>query len=207
VRPLRFADVEKMTAVKTYDSLALTFHLKTKQPFFWRHAVLRFPRNTLDLPLSGFTGKQQTNAETIFRYLKRQTQAPVSPGDNRAPPELDAAEEGHDRALADAFGGKLFVQRIDRGREHEAEGDHDAQSCKPARARGTVGFDSRDEHSRLLREAMIAGDLADEWDVFPAMPMSSSGYGRHCWATRRTSGRCFSRWRDRCPARGGWSRC
>ena len=196
-----------MTAVKTYDSLALTFHLKTKQPFFWRHAVLRFPRNTLDLPLSGFTGKQQTNAETIFRYLKRQTQAPVSPGNNRAPPELDAAEEGHDRALADAFGGKLFVQRIDRGREHEAEGDHDAQSCKPARARGTVGFDSRDEHSRLLREAMIAGDLADEWDVFPAMPMSSSGYGRHCWATRRTSGRCFSRWRDRCPARGGWSRC
>jgi hypothetical protein len=73
-QPLRFQEVEKIFARRSYSNVTLTFRLKEKQPPIWKCSILRLPAKTVTFTLSNLDGKQATIAQTIFRYLTRQTE-------------------------------------------------------------------------------------------------------------------------------------
>jgi Zn-dependent protease with chaperone function len=72
VRPLSFEDVATMTAQKDNFSHTLNFTLKTRQPPYWKYALLRYPRKTVSLSLGWIDAKQPELMQIIFRYLTRQ---------------------------------------------------------------------------------------------------------------------------------------
>jgi Zn-dependent protease with chaperone function len=71
-RPLSFKDVANITGRRQYSTIILTFHLKTKQPPFYKSAIIRSPGKQLLLSLSGgFEAKPAAIADSIFKYFKR----------------------------------------------------------------------------------------------------------------------------------------
>jgi Zn-dependent protease with chaperone function len=73
-RALRFQEVEKIFARRNYSNIVLSFRLKEKQPAFWKGNLLRTRTKAVAFSLSGLDGKPVTIAETVFRYLTRQTE-------------------------------------------------------------------------------------------------------------------------------------
>jgi Zn-dependent protease with chaperone function len=74
-RPLRFQEVEKISAQRAYSNLTLIFHLKTKQPPFRNFSIFRSPVKRASLSLNGLEGKPVATAQTIFKYFTRQAEA------------------------------------------------------------------------------------------------------------------------------------
>jgi Zn-dependent protease with chaperone function len=73
-RPLLFKEVANLSARRNYSNVTLNFHLKEKQPPIWKSSLLPIARKQLGFSLSGFNQKPLVMAQTIFRYLTRQTQ-------------------------------------------------------------------------------------------------------------------------------------
>lgn len=73
-RPLRFKEVEKLFARRSYSNITLTFRLKDKQSSPWKFTVVAPSRKAIGLTLSGFADKPLTIAQTVFRYFTRQTE-------------------------------------------------------------------------------------------------------------------------------------
>ena len=73
-RPVRFQEIEKIFARRSYSNVTLTFRLKAKQPPLWKGSVIRLPTRSVALSLSGLDGKPLIIAQTVFRYLTRQTE-------------------------------------------------------------------------------------------------------------------------------------
>ncbi len=71
-RPLRFADVQTISAAGHYSNLILTFHWKTRQPPLWKLSLLRLPGRRETLSLSMLPGKPLANGQLILRYFTRQ---------------------------------------------------------------------------------------------------------------------------------------
>lgn len=71
-RPVRFKEVEKLLARRSYSNITLTFRLKAKQPPIWKFSGLPLARKTVAFSLSGFDEKPLPMAQTIFRYFTRQ---------------------------------------------------------------------------------------------------------------------------------------
>jgi Zn-dependent protease with chaperone function len=78
-RPLRFEEVEKVFARHSYSNVTLTFRLKEKQPPIWKCSILRLPAKAVTFTLGNLGEKQATIAQTIFRYMTRQTEPAESP--------------------------------------------------------------------------------------------------------------------------------
>ena len=83
VRPLRFQEIEKTFVRRTYSNVILTFRLKEKQPPIWKASIIRAKRKRVTYSLSGLDAKPLTIAETIFRYMTRQTEPPQPAGKAR----------------------------------------------------------------------------------------------------------------------------
>jgi len=73
-RPLRFQEVEKIFARRSYSNVILSFRLKQKQAPIWKGNLLRTPTRGVTFSLSGLNGKPLTIAQTVFRYMTRQTE-------------------------------------------------------------------------------------------------------------------------------------
>ena len=73
-RPLRFQEVEKIFARRNYSNVTLTFRLKGKQPPIWKCSLIRLPTKAMNFSLSNLGEKPATMAQTIFRYMTRQTE-------------------------------------------------------------------------------------------------------------------------------------
>jgi len=73
-RPLRFQEIEKTFARRSYSNVVLTFRLKEKQPPIWKGGLIQLRTKKVTFCLSCLEGKQVTIAETIFRYITRQVE-------------------------------------------------------------------------------------------------------------------------------------
>lgn len=78
VRPLRIQEIERIFARRSYSNVILSFRLKEKQPPIWKASIIRAKTRGVTLSLGNLDGKPLTIAETVFRYLTRQTQ-PAQP--------------------------------------------------------------------------------------------------------------------------------
>lgn len=72
-RPLRFSEVQSVSATATTGGIILHFLLNEKQRPFSRLSVLPFPRRRVSLSLTGYPGKPRENALTVLRYFHRKT--------------------------------------------------------------------------------------------------------------------------------------
>jgi hypothetical protein len=70
--------LKKIFARRAYSNVTLTFRLKEKQPPIWKGSLLRFSGKAVTFSLSNLGEKPLTIAQTVFRYLARQTE-PVTP--------------------------------------------------------------------------------------------------------------------------------
>ena len=77
-RPLHFQEVEKTFARRSYSNVILSFRLKDKQPPIWKCSIIRAKTKGVTFSLSGLEGKAVPTAQTILRYLARQTE-PADP--------------------------------------------------------------------------------------------------------------------------------
>jgi hypothetical protein len=73
-RPLRFQEVEKIFARRSYSNVILSFRLKEKEPPIWKGSLLRTRTRGVTFSLSGLNEKPLTIAQTVFRYMTRQTE-------------------------------------------------------------------------------------------------------------------------------------
>jgi len=73
-RPLRFEEVQSISAQRIYSNIVLTFHLKAKQPPIRKSTLFRLPSKKATLSLSGLEGKPLPTAQTICNYFTRQTE-------------------------------------------------------------------------------------------------------------------------------------
>lgn len=71
-RPLRFADIEKISGRSNYGNVTLTFRLKQKQPRYWKWSWLPRPARSVGISLGNLNGKSLAIAQTIIRYYARQ---------------------------------------------------------------------------------------------------------------------------------------
>lgn len=71
-RPLLFRDIEKISGQKNYSIVTVNLRLKQKQDPFWKLALFRYQRSTVDLTISYLKGKPEEIFETIVRYCIRQ---------------------------------------------------------------------------------------------------------------------------------------
>jgi Zn-dependent protease with chaperone function len=72
-RGLRFQEIEKTFARRSYSNVTMTFRLKEKQSPFWKYSFGTH-RRQLTFMLSNLGEKPVTIAQTILRYLTRQTE-------------------------------------------------------------------------------------------------------------------------------------
>jgi Zn-dependent protease with chaperone function len=77
-RPLHFQEIEKTFARRSYSNVILSFRLKDKQPPIWKCSIVRAKTKGVTFSLSGLEGKAVPTAQTILRYLARQTE-PADP--------------------------------------------------------------------------------------------------------------------------------
>lgn len=80
VRPLRFVEVERVFARRSHSNVTLSFRLKKKQPPIWKASIIRAQTKGVTFSLASLEGKSMTIAETVFRYMTRQTQPAQSAG-------------------------------------------------------------------------------------------------------------------------------
>lgn len=73
-RPLRFQEIEKIIARRSYSNISLTFRFKEKQTSIWKCSLIRFPVKAVAFSLSNLGEKPLAIAQTVFRYLVRQTE-------------------------------------------------------------------------------------------------------------------------------------
>jgi Zn-dependent protease with chaperone function len=82
IRPLRFQEIEKIFARRSYSNIILSFRLKEKQPPIWKGKLLQTKTKGVTFSLSNLDEKPLVIAQTVFRYLARQTEpagAPAKP--------------------------------------------------------------------------------------------------------------------------------
>jgi Zn-dependent protease with chaperone function len=77
-RALRFQEIEKTFVRRSSSNVTLTFRLKEKQPPFWKSSLIGTRRKALSFSLSNLGEKPVTIAQTILRYMTRQTE-PAQP--------------------------------------------------------------------------------------------------------------------------------
>jgi hypothetical protein len=77
-RMLRFQEVEKIFVRRSYSNVTLTFRLKEKQPPIWKCSFIGTRRKAVSFSLSNLGEKPVPIAQTIFRYMTRQTE-PAQP--------------------------------------------------------------------------------------------------------------------------------
>jgi Zn-dependent protease with chaperone function len=93
-RPLRFKDVEKVRALRrSASSLTLKFRLKQRAESVWKCAWPPVPRKEIGLSLSGFGEQPGPIAQTVFRYLTRQTEQAVAEAEEQVEGEEEEEDE------------------------------------------------------------------------------------------------------------------
>jgi hypothetical protein len=72
-RPLLFADIANLNVQNHQGSLTIMFHLKAKAPGIWKESPFNLLQwRVVSLPLGLLPGKQDANAEKIYRYYTQQ---------------------------------------------------------------------------------------------------------------------------------------
>ena len=69
--PLRFTNVEAITAQRSYSSVTLIFRLKKSQLPIWKFSLVPFHKKSVTYSIGGMDAKSHEIAGTIHRYLTR----------------------------------------------------------------------------------------------------------------------------------------
>jgi Zn-dependent protease with chaperone function len=71
-RPLKFADVQSIRAIRSYGNITVRFRLKARQPVIWKSGINVYRRRMISLSLGMMKAKPKEVLETLHRYMTRQ---------------------------------------------------------------------------------------------------------------------------------------